>query len=83
MKAGSWNSDTEQAGAAKRSLPLEDPEFVGPITRAVARLQDPAAIPALVGVLGTGSTAIRVLVAFGEPAAPEVIATVLSRERNY
>ncbi len=73
-----------RAGRRGETLPpLEDPEFVGPITRAVARLQDPAAIPALVSVLGTGSTAIRALVAFGEPAAPEVIATVLSRERNY
>lgn len=62
--------------------PLEDPELVGPLTRTVAALQDPAAIPALAGALGTGFAAIRALEAFGEQAAPTVLATVLSRDRS-
>jgi hypothetical protein len=60
--------------------PLEDPEFIGAVSRAVARLRDPRAIPALAGALGTGFTVIDALAAFGELAAPAVLAVVTSPE---
>jgi len=58
--------------------PLRDPEFLVRASGVVAELQDPAAIRALAGALGTGSAAIRALEAFGEQAAPAVLAVVTS-----
>lgn len=58
--------------------PLEQPELIGALSREVAELRDPQAIPALTAALGTGFTVIRALAAFGEQAAPAVLRTVTS-----
>jgi hypothetical protein len=55
---------------------MDDPEFIGAVTRAVAVLQDPRAIPGLVAALGTGATVTNALAEFGEAAAPPVIGVV-------
>lgn len=46
-------------------------------------LRDPGAIPALAGVLGTGSSVLDALVAFGEQAPPAVLALVNSPESMH
>ncbi len=61
----------------------EDPEFIFRVSRVVAELQDPRAIPALVGALGTGSPVTRALVDFGEEAAPALLAAVRSPETTH
>jgi hypothetical protein len=70
------------AEAAKRKEPLarfEDPEFVAHVAHAVSQLEDPQAIPALAGALGTGSTlVVDALADFGERAAPAVLGVVTS-----
>ena len=58
----------------------EDPEFITEVARAVAETQDPLAIPALAGVLGTGFIVIRALAAFGEKAVPTVVDVVTSQD---
>jgi len=63
--------------------PLEDPEFIARVSRVVAELRDPRAIPALVGALGTGSPPIRALVDFGEEAVPALLAAVRSAEATH
>lgn len=62
-------------GAVERP---EEPELIGRVTRAVARLHDPSFVPALTSTLGTGFTAVRALVDFGEVAAPSVLGAVES-----
>jgi hypothetical protein len=56
--------------------PLENPEFIAQVSRVVADLRDPTAIPALIGALGTGSPPARALAAFGEEAVPALVAAV-------
>jgi hypothetical protein len=63
-----------------RLEPLEDPEFVFRLSRVVAALRDPQAIPALTGALGSGAPVRRALVAFGEEAVPALVAAVGSPE---
>jgi hypothetical protein len=63
--------------------PLEDPEFTAKLARVVAELRDPRSIPALTGALGTGSPPSLALAAFGEQAAPSVLAVVTARESWY
>lgn len=64
--------------------PLEDPEFIFPLSRIVGELRDPRTIPALAGALGIGSPVTRALVAFGEQAVPAVLAVVTSpRSTHY
>lgn len=60
--------------------PADDPQFIFPLSRLVAELQDPRAIPALTGALGTGSGSpvIRALVGFGEQAVPALLDAVTS-----
>lgn len=60
--------------------PLEDPEFLGRLSSAVAELQDPRSIPALSGALGSGFAVIRALASFGDEAALPVLAVVNSPE---
>jgi len=61
---------------------LEDPEFISGLSRVVAELKDPKAIPALAGALGM-FTAIRPLADFGEQAAPAVLEVVTSAHSHY
>lgn len=63
--------------------PLEDPEFILRLSRVVAELRDPQAIPALTGALGTGSPVTRALVAFGEQAVPALLGAVGSPETMH
>lgn len=63
--------------------PPEVPELIFRLSAVVAELRDPAAIPALVGVLGTGSTVTNALVAFGEEAIPAILAAVRSQETTH
>lgn len=62
---------------------LEDPTFVGALTRSVVRLEDPRAIPALAEALGFGFAAIHALAAFGESAAGDVLSVVEDPETRY
>lgn len=58
--------------------PLSDPEFMLNAARVVADLGDPRAVPALAAALGSGHTVTRTLAAFGERAAPSVLAVATS-----
>jgi hypothetical protein len=73
--------------AARRNEGLatvESPEFIAHVAHVVSQLEDPQAIPALAGALGTGSTLVRdALADFGEGAAPAVLAVVNSSETHY
>lgn len=75
------------AEAAKRKeavAKLENPEFIAHVAHVVSELQDPQAIPALAGALGSGSTLVRdALADFGERAAPAVLAVVTAPESRY
>jgi hypothetical protein len=70
--------------AAKRKVTLDrliDPEFVAHVAHAVSQLEDPQAIPALAGALGSGSTLVRdALADFGERAAGAVVRVVTNPE---
>ncbi len=72
----------ERAQAARRgeTLPeLEAPELIALVAGAVAGLHDAASIPALASFgLGTGGPPIETLAAFGDQAAPAVLAVVMS-----
>jgi hypothetical protein len=62
----------------------EAPEFITHVARTVAALHDPATIPALANfALGTGSPPIDTLAAFGEQAAPAVLAAVMSPDTPH
>lgn len=66
--------------ASKRNVAvatLVDPEFVAHVAHVVSQLEDPQAIPALAGALGSGSTLVPdALADFGERAASAVIRVV-------
>ncbi len=70
--------------AAKRKVTLDrliDPEFVAHVAHAVSQLEDPQAIPALAGALGSGSTLVPdALADFGERAAGAVVRVVTNPE---
>lgn len=70
------------AEARRRKVPvatLQGPEFIIRVARVVAEMKDPQAIPALADALDAGSTAVTTALAeFGEPAAPAVLAVVMS-----
>lgn len=56
---------------------LVDPEFVAHVAHVVSQLEDPQAIPALAGALGSGSTLVPdALADFGERAAGAVLRVV-------
>jgi hypothetical protein len=61
---------------------VEDPEFVTQLQRLVARLREPAAIPALAGALGW-FTVVHSLADFGEQAVPAVLAVVMSPDSAH
>jgi hypothetical protein len=62
----------------------EDAEFITHVARTVAALHDPRTIPALANFgLGTGSPPRDALVAFGEQAAPAVLAAVMSPDSSH
>jgi hypothetical protein len=57
------------------------PEFLARLTEVVLTLRDPRSIPALISVLGNGSTATPAgLAAFGEEAVPGLIAVITPPE---
>jgi hypothetical protein len=75
-------SQAARKGAALEEL--EDPEFIAHAARTVAELHDPGTIPALVNYgLGTGGPPIDTLAAFGEQAAPAVLAAVMSPDTPH
>ena len=55
---------------------LQDPTFVGALTRSVARLKDPEGITALADAMGFGFAAIHALAEFGDVAAGRVLDVV-------
>ncbi len=70
--------------ARRDNLPVgavADPESVSAVHRAVARLNDPKAIPALANAMGMFTT-VRALTAFGEQAAPDVLRVVMSPDSS-
>lgn len=73
--------------ATGRGDPVErllDPEFYAKVCQTVAELRDPAAIAVLAGSLGTcGWVVHREVAAFGEQAAPAVLAVVTSSQSSY
>ncbi|MGH7528753.1 MAG: hypothetical protein ACREMN_00060 [Gemmatimonadales bacterium] len=73
--------------AEKRQQALdnyEDPEFIAHLAHVVSQLEDPRAIPALAGALGSGSTLVTdALADFGEPAVPDVVRVVTSPDSPY
>ena len=77
--------ERELAGRQGRVLPeLEAPELIAIVAGAVAELHDPGTIPALANfALGTGGPPINALAAFGEQAAPAVLAVVMSPNSSH
>lgn len=74
-----------QAATRKQALAtLEDPEFIAHVAHVVSQLEEPQAIPALAGALGTGSTLVPdALADFGDRAVPAVLAVVIAPESRY
>ena len=68
--------------AARRNVALATlvpPEFVAQVAEVVSQLEDPQAIPALAGALGSGSTLVPdALADFGDRAAAPVLRVVTS-----
>ena len=62
---------------------LEDPEFISSLSRFVAELRDPRAIPALAEATYGWVPVMRSLAAFGEQAAPAVLRVVTSPDSHY
>jgi len=75
------------AEAVLRKEPVatfEDPEFIAHVAHVVSQLEDPQAIPALAGALGSGSTLVRdALADFGERAVPAILVVVNAPETHY
>ncbi len=83
-RAGQVRAQRYHASLRGEALqPLEDGEFILRVSRVVAELRDPRAIPALIGALGTGFGVTRALVAFGEEATPALLAAVNSPETSH
>jgi hypothetical protein len=62
---------------------VEDPEFISQLSRLVAELHDPRAIPALSVAIYGGLAAMRGLAAFGEPAVQTVVGVVMSQDMHH
>lgn len=74
------------AEATGRQAPvadLENPELIATVSRLVAELAEPAAIPALAQAIYGGVTVSRALAAFGEEAAPAVLSVVTTPSTHY
>lgn len=74
------------AAAIRRGEPLdkfENPEFVASLSRVVAELNDPRAIPALAEAIYGGFTAARALARFGEQSVLHVVRVVTFPENHY
>ncbi|MGH7470674.1 MAG: hypothetical protein ACRENP_22225 [Longimicrobiales bacterium] len=74
------------ADAARRGVPLdtyESPEFIAHLSRFVAELRDPRAIPALAEAIYGGGTVARALAAFGEQSVPAVTRVVAAPDVHY
>jgi hypothetical protein len=70
-----------RAGRAGGPMPeLQDPTFVGALTRSIARLNDPESIPALADAMGFGYAAIHALARFGDVAAKRILDMVNSSD---
>ncbi len=73
-----------QAAKQRKALVnFENPEFIAKVSRVVAELGDPQAIPTLSQAIYGGLTVIRALAAFGEQAAPSVLGVVTSPDSHY
>jgi hypothetical protein len=82
-REGKARQDRAEARRLGSSLPpLGNSEVITNAVRAVARFNDPRAIPALTQALGTGFVTIRTLAAFGEDATDEVLQVVMTSQ-NY
>jgi len=80
------NTNRERFEASRRNEllePLEHPEHVLALSRAVVRLKDPASIPALVSALPTGSLVPHAIAQFGEHAVPAVLEVVTDPDEWY
>ncbi len=62
---------------------LEDPAFISAVSRVVASLGDPRAIPALAEAIYGGTGAARALAEFGEAAVPELLRVVTAAKSHY
>jgi hypothetical protein len=74
------------SGARQRGVALstvDDPSFRAALSRKVASLQDPRAIPVLAEASYGGSTSIAELVRFGELAVPELTRVAASTSKHY
>ena len=80
-------SNSVVAEAAKRNQAvetIEDPEFIAHVAHVVSQLDDPKAISALAGALGSGSTLVPdALADFGNRSASSVLAVVTSPTSGY
>lgn len=74
-------SEARRRGVAVSTL--DDPEFISSVSRFVADLRDPRAIPALAEATYGWVTVMRSLAAFGEQAAPAVLRIVTSPDSHY
>jgi hypothetical protein len=83
---GDLLSERERALRIGQAVPpmdeIQDPEYVLALQRVVIGLRDSLAIPALAATLGTGGRVTRALAAFGEQAAPSVVAVVTAQESS-
>src|SRR5688500_16495246 len=67
-------------GAFAEEIP--DPLFISNAAEIVSELRDARAIPALAAALGSGGSAIRGLVEFGERSVPSMVAVVTSPDTS-
>ena len=84
-REGRVHIEREQAARRGEILPdLEAPELIVMLAATAAELHDPASIPALANfALGTGGPPIETLAAFGDQAAPAVLAVVMSPNSSH
>lgn len=63
--------------------PLQDPELVAALARAVVETRDPNAIPAMAEALGPGFSLVRGLVEFGTLALPDVVRVTMAPDSTH
>ncbi len=63
--------------------PLQDPELVAALARAVADTRDPKSIPTMAEALGPGFMLVRGLVEFGTLAIPDVVRVTMAPESTH